>query len=170
MPASMSAPPATVQPNRSYDAGGVREYVETFDDDCGGWVGWTSNAAGPARLARRDGAVVSSSSWWVDYNHAPPGGAGYLHLLFALQTKPHYKYDATMRELAGPNRFIDGGFATSFTNARVTLRLRGRVDLHGAQLLFHAQAKVKDRYVNQTLVGRPFHVSSDWSEQTVELT
>src|SRR3954454_3756809 len=103
----------------------VRSYIETFDDDCGGWIGWTSNAAGPARLEHRDSAVISTGPWWVDYNHAPPGG-GYLHLLFALQTRPHYKYDATMRQLAGPNRFIEEEFSTNFTDARVTLRLRGR--------------------------------------------
>jgi hypothetical protein len=150
--------------------GGVRAYVETFDDDCGGWVGWISNAAGPARLERRDGAILSSGPWWVDYNHAPPRGAGYLHLLFALQTRPHYKYDAAMRDLAGPNRFIEGDFPTDLTDARVTLRVRGDVDLRGAQLLFHAQAKVGARYVNQTLVARPFQVTPDWSEQTIELT
>ena len=145
-------------------------YVERFDEDCGGWIGWISNAAGPARLGRRDSAVVSSSPWWIDYNHAPPGG-GYLHLLFALQTRPHYKYDDTMRRLAGKNRFIEGGFATDFTDARVTLRLRGEVDLRGgAQLVFHAQAKVNERYVNQALVGRPYRITSDWSEQTIELT
>jgi len=146
----------------------MRNYVETFDQDCGGWFGWISNADGPARLERRESSVISSSPWWVDYNHAPPGG-GYLQLLFALQTRPHYKYDDALRALAGPNRLIEGGCPADFTDARLTLRLRGQVNLRGAQLVFHAQAKVGDRYVNQTLVGQPFAITSAWSEQTVTL-
>lgn len=146
----------------------VRSYVETFDRDSGGWFGWKSNAEGPLALERRDSAVISASPWWIDYNHAPPGG-GYLHLLFALQTRPHYKLDQTLRQLAGPNRLIEGGFSTDFRNARLTLRLRGKVDLRGAQLVFHAQAKVGGVYVNQTLVAQPFRVTPDWSEQTIEL-
>jgi hypothetical protein len=145
-----------------------KTYVESFDQSCGGWTGWISNAKGAARLDRRDGYVVSRSPWWVDYNHAPPGG-GYLHLLFALQTKPHFSNQAKLDALGGANRFIDGGYPTNFTNARVTLRLRGEVNLRGAQMLLHAQAKVGEVYVNQCMIGQPFSIQRDWTEQTIEL-
>jgi hypothetical protein len=145
-----------------------REYVETFDESAGGWTRWISNAEGPAAPERRDSAIVSRSPWWVDYNHAPPGG-GYLHLLFGLQTCPHHNLEHVLREVAGLNRFIEGGFPTDFRDATLTLRLRGQIDLQGAQMVLHAQAKVGDVFVNQTLVGQPFEVTPDWSEQTVHL-
>ena len=56
-----------------------RTYVETFDDGPGGWVGWSH---GLTSLETGPSLVVSRSPWWIDANHAPPGG-GYLHLLFA---------------------------------------------------------------------------------------
>jgi len=49
-------------------------YIETFDDGPGGWFGWTSNSGGPKPLEISDSAVISRSPWWIDYNHAPPGG------------------------------------------------------------------------------------------------
>jgi len=146
-----------------------RTYTETFDETNGGWIGWASNAKGPAAVERKDSAIIVRSPWWIDYNHAPPGG-GYLHVLFALQTKPHFKLDAEQRELGGVNRFMEGNFPTDFTNARVTLRLRGEVDLQGANLFFHAQARVGNVFVNQTLVAQPFKITREWSEQTVQLT
>lgn len=144
-------------------------YYEDFDESPGGWIGWTSNRSGPAQLERRDSSIVTRSPWWIDYNHAPPGG-GYLHVLFALQTKPHFNLNAQMHELGGVNRFIEDKLPTDFTNARVTLRLRGEVNLRGAQLLLLAQARVGEHFVNHTLVRQPFKVTSHWSEQTVQLS
>ena len=60
-------------------------YIETFDDDSGGWFGWISNSQGPKPLEIRDSCAISRSPWWIDYNHAPPG-AGYMHLLYMLLT------------------------------------------------------------------------------------
>ena len=54
-----------------------RTYVTTFDDGPGGWVGRK------VALEVADGIAISRSPWWVDANHAPPGG-GYLHLLYIL--------------------------------------------------------------------------------------
>ena len=61
----------------------ARIYVENFEDGPGGWLGW--DARGPRRLEFVEGAVLSQGPWWVDSNHAPPGG-GYLHLLYCLHT------------------------------------------------------------------------------------
>src|SRR4051812_41997460 len=102
----------------------MRTYRATFDDGPGGWHGWISNAGGPKPLGLMDGCVLSRSPWWIDYNHAPPG-AGYMNLLFMLLTRG--APGEHLREVAGANRFVAGGFGTDFTNARVTLRLKGEL-------------------------------------------
>lgn len=147
---------------------GGRVYHEDFDDGPGGWLGWISNAAGAGRLEIVGGAVVSRSPWWVDYNHAPPGG-GYLHLTMGLATRHGPNFKDAWRELAGQNRFIEGGYGRDFRHARVTVRLRGDLKLRGAQLLYHVQAKVGGVYVNHVLAGQPLQVTPDWSEQTLTL-
>ena len=62
-----------------------KKYIETFDNDPGGWWSYINNAQGPKMLEHRSGAVTSRSPWWIDYNHAPPG-AGYIHMLFCAST------------------------------------------------------------------------------------
>jgi hypothetical protein len=146
----------------------VRTYVEHFDDGPGGWIGWTSNADGPRRLDVRDSCAIERSPWWIDYNHAAPGG-GYLHLPFALLTRPHRVEPDRYAHLSGANRFIEQQFPTNFTDAKVTLRLRGNLDLRGANFLFHAQAKVGNVFVNHCLHAQPFQVTPDWTEQSVRL-
>ena len=140
------------------------KYIETFDDGPGGWYGWISNAAGPKPLEIRDGCAISRSPWWIDYNHAPPG-AGYLHLLYMLNTTG--KPGEHQREVQGENRFVRGGFPTDFTHARMTLRLRGEVEAKGAQLLLLCQAVQGGICSGWLLTGQPFRVTPDWSEQTV---
>ena len=139
-------------------------YVETFDDGPGGWYGWISNAAGPKPLEMRDGCAISHSPWWIDYNHAPPG-AGYLHLLYMLNTRG--KAGEHQREVAGENRFIRDGFPSDFTNARVTLRLKGELEAKGTRLVLLCQAVQDGICSGWLLTGRPFRVTPDWSEQTV---
>ncbi len=136
-------------------------YVETFDDGPGGWVGWDR---GLTALETGPGTVVSRSPWWIDANHAPPGG-GYLHLLFAL-----YPTQLNMPLPVGEvNRFVEGGFPSDFTNARMTLRLRGDLDTKGTSLVLLAQARVGDRALNHVLTAQPFEVTPNWSEQTITL-
>lgn len=135
-------------------------YRETFDDRPGGWYGW--NHYGASRLELREGAAISRSPWWVDYNHAPPG-AGYLHILYVLNTKDG---DSTL-PLAGPNRFVNGGYSTDFTNARLTLRLRGEVDAKRTKLLLLTQADVPGTRVNSVLSAQPIAITPDWSEPTI---
>lgn len=139
-------------------------YVETFDDGPGGWYGWISNAAGPKQLDIRDSCAISRSPWWIDYNHAPPG-AGYLHLLYMLDTRG--KAGEHQREVAGENRFIKAGFPTDFTGARIILRLKGELEARGAHLVLLCQAVRESICSGWLLTGRPFRVTPDWSEQTI---
>jgi hypothetical protein len=146
-------------------------YIETFDAGNGGWFAWQPAAEMPSPSDEstiqpliRNGAYVTQSPWWVDSNHAPPG-AGYLHLLAFLPTSPVHAHTS-----GSPNAFIDQGYSTDLRNARMTLRLRGEVDLRGAELVVLAQATVPDGTANLVLTGQPFPVTSDWSEQSVTLT
>ena len=141
-----------------------RAYFENFEDGPGGWLAWHGNQTGARRLAIENGVAVSRSPWWVDYNHSPPGG-GYLHLLFVLHTATD-----SYPELAGVNRFVSGGYPTDFTNARITARLKGEVNLRGAQLLLWVQATYRGKIYNYALTGQPLQITPDWSEQSVVLT
>jgi hypothetical protein len=105
----------------------------------------------------------------LDANHATPG-AGYLHMVMWLYTDPRW-YEVP-RPAPLPytnNRFLEGGFLTDFTRARVTARLRGSVDLKGAQLLLLVHSEINGIMVNQVLHRQPFRVSKNWTEQTVTL-
>ncbi len=144
----------------------TQNYLETFADGPGGWLGW--DATGPRRLEFVDGAAISSGPWWVDSNHAPPGG-GYLHLLYCLHTHQSFYALRNFAELGGVNRFIEEGFQRDFTDARLTLRLKGEVEWQGSQLLLLAQARVGDICVNSVLEAQPLEVSSAWTEQTITL-
>ena len=158
-----------------------RTYTETFDDGPGGWV---ADLRSP--LPVWDGVAYCYSPWSVDANHAPPG-AGYLHLLMYLvtHTGPLSPLDA---ELHGVNRFVENGYSTDFTNAILSVRLRGvmdlagplcnnhvpvpQPDLGGAQLLLLVQAQVAGppkTTANLILTGHPFRITPVWSEQTVQL-
>lgn len=154
-----------------------RIYTETFDDGPGGWV---ADLCSPQSVW--DGVAHCFSPWSVDANHAPPG-AGYLHVLMYLHTDA-----AAVTQLEGANRFVEGGFSTNLTNARVTARLRGTLDLAGplcnnqtpriqrdvgdVRLYLHVQARVKGpprTTANFMLTGQPFEITDEWSEQTVRL-
>ena len=146
-------------------------YVETFDDGHGGWFAWTPAAEMPSPSDEstippeiRDGAYVSTSPWWVDSNHAPPG-AGYLHLLAFLLTKGEHVPD-----MGWPNRFVEGGFSRDLRGARLTLRLRGDVDLRGAELVLLAQAAVPGTTANLVLTGQPIPITPDWRDRMIELS
>lgn len=148
-----------------------RTYIETFDTDPGGWMGWIGGGGGPKALERSPSAVTTRSPWGVDFNHAPPG-AGYLHLLFVLLTGDPQRYARSRFDpLAGPNRFIDGAFPRDFTRARMTLRLRGDLALAGSRfaLLIQSNEPIPGVQSNHTLTGQTFEVTKDWSEQTITL-
>ncbi|MCC7262942.1 MAG: hypothetical protein IT369_10510 [Candidatus Latescibacteria bacterium] len=141
-------------------------YREGFDEGPGGWYGWISNAAGPKPLEVRDSAALSRSPWWIDYNHAPPG-AGYLNLLYMLNTGG--RPGEHQREVEGENRFVKGGYPTNFLGARFSLRLKGELEAKGAQLVLLCQAVHEGICSGWLLTGKPFQVTPEWSEQTVTL-
>lgn len=141
-----------------------RVYQELFDAGPGGWFGWSSNATGPKPLAVENSCILSRSPWWIDYNHAPPG-AGYLHLLFMMLTRG--PFGEHQREVAGDNRFVAEGYGVDFTEARITLRLRGELLAQGAQFCLLCQSIQRGICSGWMLTGRPFEVTTDWSEQTV---
>ncbi len=149
-----------------------RTFIEKFDRGACGWIGWDGKV-GPTSVEIHDGMAISRSPWWVDCNHCKPGG-GYLHILFALHTHHGPNFPKAITDAAGPNPYVKGGFPTDLTNARVTVRIKGEVNLRGAQLLFHAQGNVPTpqrprNWVNQVLLQQPIRITKDWSEQTLRL-
>jgi hypothetical protein len=147
---------------------GGRTYIETFDDGSGGWIAWLGqHRPAPAEIV--DGAFISRSPWGIDSNHAEPGG-GYLNLLFILFTAPQPNPGPLYGPLMVNNRFIEGGFPTDFRNAKITARLKGEVNLKGAQLRLHCQSTIGTKALNYVLVGQPFIVTPEWTEQTITMT
>jgi len=144
----------------------AKTYRETFDDGPGGWIGWISNANGPKALEVRDSAILSRSPWWIDYNHAPPG-AGYLHMLFFLITKG--PFGEAFKDAGGPNRFVLGNYPLDFTNARITVRLRGELEERGAKLVLLIQATIDGVTAPWLLTAQPLRVTPEWSTQTLTL-
>ncbi len=142
----------------------MRVYRETFDDGPGGWFGYVNNSGGPKPLELCDSCVISRSPWWIDYNHAPPG-VGYLHLLFLLLTRG--APGEHQREVSGKNRYIAGGFGTDFTNARMTLKLRGELLTRGTNLHLLVQGVHDGICTGWLLTRQPIAVTEDWSEQTI---
>jgi len=142
----------------------VKIYRETFDDGPGGWYGWRSNFDGEKPLEIADGCAISRSPWWIDYNHAPPG-AGYMHLLFILDTQ---RIPSERKlSVAGNNRFIQQGFGTNFIDAELTFRLKGELLPRDAQLYLLCQGTHDNICTGWLLTGEPISVTKEWSEHTV---
>jgi hypothetical protein len=140
-------------------------YIETFDNGSGGWCAWGTGSHLPEV---QDGALITRGPWRVDPNHSAPG-AGYLHLLTYLYTHPNY-YTEPFAAQVGVNRFLAEHKDRNLTNARMTVRLRGEVDLKGAQLTLWVQADIGNSRPNFVLTGQSLVVTPDWSEQTLLLT
>ena len=140
-------------------------YIETFDNDSGGWCAWGTGSHLPEL---NEGAFITRSPWRVDPNHCAPG-AGYLHLLAYLCTHPTYYTDEMAAEV-GVNRFLVENKDRNLTNARMTVRLRGDVDLKGAMLTLWVQADVGNTRPNFALTGQSLAITRDWSEQTLLLS
>lgn len=134
-------------------------YKETFDNGPGGWV-----ANRYHRLTIFDGIAQLFGPWYLDSHHAPPG-AGYLHMLMYL----HTTQERTNEKIGGANRFTRGGYSRDLRNARFGLRLRGDMDMQGAQLVLLAQSRTPKTTANFVLTGQPFQVTPEWSNQTVTL-
>ena len=145
----------------------MRVYRETFDDGPGGWCAFISTAAGVKPLEVKESCAIASSPWWIDYNHAPPG-AGYMHLLYALST--HGAPGEHLREVAGENHYLAQGLGTNFTNARITVRLKGELRGSPNRIHFLCQGFHDSKCTGWLLTGQTFAVTADWSEQTIECT
>ena len=146
---------------------GTQTYLETFDQGRAGWWGWAGNDKGFNPLLWEKGVVASRSPWWIDYNHAPPG-AGYLHMLFCLNTKG--PFSDHHKDMAGPNGFVAAGCPLDFRNARISLRLRGELRERGAHLVLLLQGAIGGITSGWLLTGQPFAVTPDWSERTAVAT
>ena len=140
-------------------------YIETFDNGSGGWCAWGTGSHLPEL---KNGAFVTRGPWRVDPNHSAPG-AGYLHLLAYLYTHPAFYTDEIAAEV-GVNRFLADGKDRNLTNARMTVKLRGDVDLKGGKLTLWVQADVGDTRPNFALTGQSLTLTKDWSEQTLLLS
>lgn len=143
-----------------------KEYCETFDNGAGGWCDVIGNQLPAKSLEIQNGAVISRSPWWVDYNHAPPGG-GYLHLIMCLMTSGAARTFKQAEDAVGENRFVRAGFLTDFTNVQLTIRIKGQLELRGAQVCLLIQGTVGKICSGWVLTGQPINVSRDWSEQTI---
>ncbi len=135
-------------------------YVETFENGPGGWI---SNRRDPLPIF--DGVAYLFGPWYLDSHHAPPG-AGYLNMLMYLYTKSANHNE----KLGGVNGFTRRNYSTALTNAKVSLRLRGDMDLQGAKMVVLIQAKTAKTTANFVLTGQPFEISRQWTDQTVTLT
>ena len=142
----------------------MRRYLEDFDQGPGGWMRVVDNFSPPAALPIKDGVVRCQGPWWVDYNHAPPGG-GYLQLLMCLAT--HGPSGESVRDAAGPNRFIADGYPTDFTNARITLRTRGELEAAGTNLHLLIQGSRDGICSGWVLSGQSFAIGTEWTDTTV---
>lgn len=137
----------------------TRPYVETFDDGPGGWAAWLRQKVN-VPLEITDGVARFALPIGVDVYHAPH----YLSLLTYLHTR-----DDRVTDLGRPNRFVDEGFSRNLTDVTVTIRVRGEVQLRGAQLTVLVQADTNGTRPNYLLVGQHFTVSPEWSTQQVNL-
>ncbi|MEO1995112.1 MAG: hypothetical protein ABGZ17_07545 [Planctomycetaceae bacterium] len=143
-----------------------RLYVESFAEGPGGFFGWISNAAGPKPLEHNSGHLTSRSPWWIDYNHAPPG-AGYMHMVFSLNT--FGAQGEVYTEVGGINTFISGGYPTNFIDAQVYVTLHGELTTQGAQLLLLIQGRIAGITSGWLLSGQPIPVSKQRVTHSVTL-
>ncbi|OHB55219.1 MAG: hypothetical protein A2Y12_09355 [Planctomycetes bacterium GWF2_42_9] len=138
-------------------------YLETFDNGAGGWYALDRDK-GAYELLIKNGVVRCDGPWWIDYNHAPPG-AGYINLLMGLYIKG--PVCESIRDIGGPNHFIEGGYSTNLTNTKLTFRVKGEMDLQGAHVCLLIQGYHEDICSGWILTGQPINVTKEWSEQVI---
>jgi len=138
-------------------------YGENFENGPGGWL---ANRYEPLPII--DGVAYCYSPWYLDSHHAPPG-AGYIHMLMYLYMADKYVGADRKPHLQG-NRFIEQNKSTALTNARLSVRLRGDVDLQGAKLVLLVQGKTPKTMANFVLSGQPLRVEHEWTEQSIVLS
>jgi len=145
----------------------MKRYVEDFGEGPGGWIKVVDNWSVAAALPVHDSAIWCYGPWWVDYNHAPPGG-GYLQLLMCLNTAGGVGEVA--REVGGTNRFITGQYPTNFTNAELTIRLRGELETAGAHVSLLVQGVYEGVCSGWVLTSQPIAVHKEYTETKIIAT
>lgn len=144
----------------------MKTYCEDFDDGAGGWLKVVDNWHVAAPLPVKDGALLCYGPWWVDYNHAPPGG-GYLQLLACLNTRG--PVGEVAREVGGTNRFVADNFPTDFRNASVAIRAKGELEPAGTDVCLLVQGTQDGICSGWVLTGQPIKVQKEFSETTLKL-
>lgn len=144
----------------------MKPYVEEFDDGPGGWIKVVDNWHVPTSLPVHDSAIWSYGPWWVDYNHAPPGG-GYLQLLMCLNTRG--PIGEVAREVGGTNRFALDNFPIDLTDARFSVRIRGELEPAGASVCLLIQSMQEGICSGWVLTGQPITVEPDYTVTTLTL-
>lgn len=144
----------------------MKTYLEEFDDGAGGWIKVVDNWHVPAPLPVKSGAIWCYSPWWVDYNHAPPGG-GYLQLLMCLNTRG--PVGEVAREVGGTNRFVADNFPTDFTHATVKVRAKGELELAGTNVHLLIQGTQDGICSGWVLSAQPVRIEKDYTETTLKL-
>lgn len=139
----------------------MKRYIEEFDNGPGGWMKVVDNWSIVAPLPVHDSAIWCYGPWWVDYNHAPPGG-GYLQLLMCLNTAG--PVGEVAREVGGTNRFITGKYPTNFTNAEVTVCIRGELETAGSHVSLLVQGVHEGLCSGWVLTGQPITVEKEYKE------
>jgi hypothetical protein len=102
----------------------------------------------------------------VDYNHAPPGG-GYLQLLACLNTRG--PIGEVPREVGGTNRFVLDNFPVNFTDAAISIRLKGELELAGTNVCLLVQGIQEGICSGWVLTGQPIAVTKEYSEAKLAL-
>jgi hypothetical protein len=143
----------------------MKRYIEDFDTGPGGWMKVVDNWSVAAPLPVHDSAIWSYGPWWVDYNHAPPGG-GYLQLLMCLMTRG--PVGEVPREVGGANGFLKGNFPTNFTNAELTIRVRGELELAGAHVHLLVQGVQEGICSGWVLTGQPINIDKEYTETKIK--
>lgn len=143
-------------------------YLHKFSDGHGGWF---SDRHYAVRIW--DGIAHCYSPWFLDANHAPPG-AGYLNIVLWMYTDERwYRPDGPAAPLLPylASSFVEQGKSRDLRDAKLTVRLRGEVDLKGAELVLIAQSRTEKKppFRNMILTGQPIRVTEDWTEQTIVL-
>lgn len=139
----------------------MNPYIEEFDQGPGGWLKVVDNWHVPAPLPVHDGALWCYGPWWVDYNHAPPGG-GYLQLLACLATRG--PVGEVAREVGGTNQFVADKFPCNFTDATISLRLKGELEPADSKMYLLVQGMQEGVCSGWVLTGQPIEVKKEYSE------
>ena len=97
-----------------------------------------------------------------------------MHMLFVYLTQgPIKELDSETgggTQSLHTNALVKENFPSDFTDVTITFRLRGELDLRGAQVYFQIWGTVDGISSGYTLTGQPITVTSEWSEQTIRCT